>query len=74
MEWKMLFYIEVIYDILRPLGIFLWAFGNFVVIWYIFSPLWYVVPRKIWQPWIAFAVFSMSLSSAGLDFINQFLP
>jgi hypothetical protein len=27
------------------------AFGNFVVIWYIFSLLWYLVPRKIWQPW-----------------------
>jgi hypothetical protein len=28
----------------------LWAFGNFVVVWYIFPPLWYIVPRKIWQP------------------------
>jgi hypothetical protein len=27
------------------------AFGNCVVIGYIFSPLWYFVPRKIWQPW-----------------------
>jgi hypothetical protein len=27
----------------------LWSFGNFVVIWY-FSPRWFVVPRKIWQP------------------------
>jgi hypothetical protein len=22
----------------------------FMAIWYIFSPLWYVVPRNIWQP------------------------
>jgi hypothetical protein len=22
-----------------------------VVIWYIFPPFWYVVQRKIWQPW-----------------------
>jgi hypothetical protein len=27
------------------------SFGNFEVIWYIFSLLWYIVPRKIWQPW-----------------------
>jgi hypothetical protein len=26
--------------------VFLCAFGNFAVI----SPLWYIVPRKIWQP------------------------
>jgi hypothetical protein len=29
----------------------LWPFGIFKVIWHIFSPFWYVVPRKIWQPW-----------------------
>jgi hypothetical protein len=23
----------------------------FTVVWYIFPPFWYVVPRKIWQPW-----------------------
>jgi hypothetical protein len=28
----------------------LWSFGTFVVIWYNFSPLWYIVSRKIWQP------------------------
>jgi hypothetical protein len=25
----------------------------FMAIWYIFSPFWYVVPRKIWQPWLS---------------------
>jgi hypothetical protein len=43
----------------------LWTFGilyghlvYFMDIWYIlrqfgiFSPFWYVVPRKIWQPWL----------------------
>jgi hypothetical protein len=44
MEWKMLLFILVIYNILRPLG--LWLMGT----WYIFPPLWYIVPRKIWQP------------------------
>jgi ABC-type Fe3+ transport system permease subunit len=29
----------------------LWPFGNFVIIWYIVSPFWYIVTRKIWQPW-----------------------
>jgi hypothetical protein len=30
----------------------LWSSSNFVVIWYTyFSPVWYIVPRKIWQPW-----------------------
>jgi hypothetical protein len=32
----------------------LWAFGNFLVIWYIIYPLWRIVPRKIWQPRVKF--------------------
>jgi hypothetical protein len=28
----------------------LWPFGNFVVIWYSFSSIWYIMPRQIWQP------------------------
>jgi hypothetical protein len=28
----------------------LWAFGNFLVILAYSSPLWYIVPIKIWQP------------------------
>jgi hypothetical protein len=33
------------------IGYILLAFVNFVVIRYSFSPLWYIEPRKIWQPW-----------------------
>jgi hypothetical protein len=29
----------------------LWQIGNFESIWYIFPPFWYIVSRKIWQPW-----------------------
>jgi hypothetical protein len=32
------------------IGYVLWPFGIFKVNWYSFSPLWYVTPRKIWQP------------------------
>jgi hypothetical protein len=32
------------------IGYILLAFGNFLVIWYIFPPPWYIVARKIWQP------------------------
>jgi hypothetical protein len=39
-----------IWNILRPFGTFYSHFGNLVVTWYIF-PLWYIVSRKIWQPW-----------------------
>jgi hypothetical protein len=37
-------YFTAIGNILGPFGIFC---GNLVY----FSPLWYFVPRKIWQPW-----------------------
>jgi hypothetical protein len=42
-----------------PFGIFCGLLVYFVVIWYILwsfeklFPFWYVVPRKIWQPWLA---------------------
>jgi hypothetical protein len=39
-----LVYFTAIGNILGPFGIFC---GNLVY----FSPLWYFVPRKIWQPW-----------------------
>jgi hypothetical protein len=26
-------------------------FGNVVIIWYSFPRFWYIVSRKIWQPW-----------------------
>jgi hypothetical protein len=37
--------------ILLPLGTFKWPLGLFCSHFGIFSPFWYVVPRKIWQPW-----------------------
>jgi hypothetical protein len=45
-----------IWNILWPFGIFCGHLVYFVTIWYIsrafgtFSPFWYVIPRKIWQP------------------------
>jgi hypothetical protein len=44
LQWKMLVSLMDISPILLPLGIFFGHFGTF-------SPSWYVVPNKIWQPW-----------------------
>jgi hypothetical protein len=39
LEWKMLAYFVVIWNILCPLHRYIsWPFGNLVVIWYILSP------------------------------------
>jgi hypothetical protein len=29
------------------IGYILWAFGNFVVIWCIFPPIWYILPKNL---------------------------
>jgi hypothetical protein len=42
--YRHLEYITAILYILR-------SFGNLLVIWHMFSPFWYIVRRKIWQPW-----------------------
>jgi hypothetical protein len=35
----------------------LWPFGNVVVIGYTYFPsFWYIVSRKIWQPWVLVTV------------------
>jgi hypothetical protein len=49
---KMSVYSVAIWSILQLFGIFS---GHLVFFWLfgIFSPFWYVVPRKIWQPWRA---------------------
>jgi hypothetical protein len=39
-----------IWSILGPIEIVYGRLMYFVVIWYIFSPIWYFVQRKIWQP------------------------
>jgi hypothetical protein len=46
LQWKILVYFMTIWSILRPLEIF---YGHLVY----FSPFWYFVPRKIWQPYLA---------------------
>jgi hypothetical protein len=61
LEWKMLAYFMVIWNILRPFGIvygkLVMCCGNLVY----FTPFWYVVSRKIWHPW-------HRISSAKKDF------
>jgi hypothetical protein len=44
-------------DILLPFGIFYGNSAYFVVIWNIFPPFWYLVPNKIWQPWLRIGYF-----------------
>jgi hypothetical protein len=46
LEWKMSVYFMVIWYIFCP-------FGYVVPIWY-FSPFWFIVSRKIWQPWYTY--------------------
>jgi hypothetical protein len=53
LQWKMLIYFMDILSILLPFDIFYGHLVYFVVIWYIFSHRWYIVPRKIWQPCFA---------------------
>jgi hypothetical protein len=43
LQWKMLVYFTAIWYIL-------WTFGTFCIYLVHFSPFWYIVPRKIWQP------------------------
>jgi hypothetical protein len=43
----------------------LWLFGNLAGIWYIhipITPFWYIVTRKIWQPWDSKSIFPNILS------------
>jgi hypothetical protein len=58
-ERKMSVYFMAIWNILRTFGIFYGHLVYFMIIWNIlcsfgrFLFIWYVVPRKIWQPWFA---------------------
>jgi hypothetical protein len=52
LKWKMLVYFMVIWNNLRPFGIFLWTFGTFYGQLVYFCPFGYIVSRKIWQPWV----------------------
>jgi hypothetical protein len=38
-------------DYIKAIWYILWSFSNLVVIWHIFYTFWYIVLRKIWQPW-----------------------
>jgi hypothetical protein len=50
-----LVHLVVIWYILWSFGIFCGSLVHFMVILVVlFFPFWYVVPRKIWQPWTAF--------------------
>jgi hypothetical protein len=50
LKWKMSENFMAIWNILRPFGTF---YGHLVRWWQfgIFSLFWYIVSRKIWQPW-----------------------
>jgi hypothetical protein len=52
LEWKMLVCFMNIWNILRTLGIFYDLYiSTFCFHLVCFSPFWYTVARKIWQPW-----------------------
>jgi hypothetical protein len=53
----------------------LWLLSNSEVIWKIFPLFWYIVPRKIWQPWFCYSnnrivvgLIRIDHTSAGLAF------
>jgi hypothetical protein len=53
-------------------GVFCGHLGYFTTIWYvnwIFPPFWYVVQRKIWQPWIGLGLFTYKASSPTFSFV-----
>jgi hypothetical protein len=50
MENLDIFYDHLVY--FTAIGNILWPFGIFCGHLVFFSPFWYIVPRKIWQPWI----------------------
>jgi hypothetical protein len=50
MENVSIFYDHLVY--FTAIGNVLWPFGIFCDDLVYFSPFWYVVLRKIWQPWL----------------------
>jgi hypothetical protein len=45
---------------------------NYLVIWYIVNPFWYVLARKIWQPWRPPHVFrTFANCSSNYDRVNR---
>jgi hypothetical protein len=51
LEWKMQVYFMVIWNILQSFGIFYEKFGKCCGNLVYFPSFWYIVSRKIWQPW-----------------------
>jgi hypothetical protein len=49
MENVGIFYVNLVY--FTAIGNIFWTFGIFCDNLVYFPPFWYVVPRKIWQPW-----------------------
>jgi hypothetical protein len=49
MENVGIFYVPLVY--FTAIGHILWPFGMFCDHFVYFPTFWYVVPRKIWQPW-----------------------
>jgi hypothetical protein len=49
-ELKIVVYFMVIWNILRSFGVFLWPFGNVVVIWYIFHRFGILCQEKSGNP------------------------
>jgi hypothetical protein len=95
LQWKIVVHSMAIWSLLRPFGTLYGHLAYFVANCYIlwlfsmFFPFWYVVPRKIWQPWSilrAPARASLQKISASIncnvelancllrDFFSAFLP
>jgi hypothetical protein len=52
LQLKMLLYFMAIWSYpFKSIWYTLWPFGMFYGYLVYFSPFWYVVPKKIWQPW-----------------------
>jgi hypothetical protein len=54
------------------IGYILWPFGIFSGIWGTFLPFWYVVLRKIWQPWSPPRTDSVKASHMLTNFLKPF--
>jgi hypothetical protein len=50
LEWKMLVYFMVVWNILRAFGIFYGHFGTVAVIWYVFPPFGIFCQEKSGKP------------------------
>jgi hypothetical protein len=70
MENDGIFYVNLVY--FTAIGNTLWPFGIFWGHLIYFSPFWYVVPRKIWQPCSPFdGGVSVSVQSSNVDIIDH---